>query len=371
MLTKMGKGSFKCKDCGETFETFYTEGGIRAGINLPHCPKCGSGNTRKATILDKICLKRISVVYLLIFLCLSAFSQITLNEKRIYLVDVTASMEGKGNISTPDIFKKVKTELTNTINSINNPTTEIVIIPFTNQPHQGIKGTIKDKKTLLDNIQNLSVKPGDTNIADAWKKGVDEIDTSKINYLFLLTDGLHNCGPSKESLYQSLSEWGITAKDKYFFSFYVMLTPNAKEQPICNIVESTEQMWLIESMNVNVSFIKSGLNLKTNIKNKKRVKLYFTSNNTQIFNKDIDFSIQLDDNPFYKLANPQRNWKERYVVFDIQELKPLMELPLQVQYKLRIKYNKGKYPLVFFTPETMNFTIENVGVRKMTIREKK
>lgn len=43
----MGKGSFKCKDCGETFETFYTEGGIRAGINLPHCPKCGSGNTRK------------------------------------------------------------------------------------------------------------------------------------------------------------------------------------------------------------------------------------------------------------------------------------------------------------------------------------
>ena len=47
MLTKMGKATFKCKDCGEIFETFYTEGGIRAGINLPHCPKCGSGNTRK------------------------------------------------------------------------------------------------------------------------------------------------------------------------------------------------------------------------------------------------------------------------------------------------------------------------------------
>lgn len=46
MLTKLDKATFKCKDCGETFETFYTEGGIRAGINLPHCPKCGSGNTR-------------------------------------------------------------------------------------------------------------------------------------------------------------------------------------------------------------------------------------------------------------------------------------------------------------------------------------
>ena len=50
----MGKGSFKCKDCGETFETFYTEGGIRAGINLPHCPKCGSGNTKKASVVERI-----------------------------------------------------------------------------------------------------------------------------------------------------------------------------------------------------------------------------------------------------------------------------------------------------------------------------
>ena len=47
MLTKIGKATFKCKACGETFEAIYTEGGIRAGINLPHCHKCGSGNTRK------------------------------------------------------------------------------------------------------------------------------------------------------------------------------------------------------------------------------------------------------------------------------------------------------------------------------------
>ena len=56
MLTKMGKATFKCKDCGETFETFYTEGGIRAGINLPHCPKCGSGKTMKVSYLDKMCI---------------------------------------------------------------------------------------------------------------------------------------------------------------------------------------------------------------------------------------------------------------------------------------------------------------------------
>lgn len=54
MLTKLDKETFKCKDCGETFETLYTVGGVRAGINLPHCPKCGSVDTRKANILDKL-----------------------------------------------------------------------------------------------------------------------------------------------------------------------------------------------------------------------------------------------------------------------------------------------------------------------------
>lgn len=369
MLHFKGKATFKCKQCGHTFEAFDTEGGIRFGPNLPHCPECGSDNTRKANTIINL-LRWIGLFCLSLSFTLS-YSQITLSEKRIYLVDVTASMEGKGATATPDIFQKVKTELTKTINSINNPATEIVIIPFTSQPHQMIKGIIREKEELTNAIKNLSIKSGDTNIADAWTKGVSEIDPHKINYLFILTDGLHNYGPTKEELYDRLSKWEGIAKDNYFFSFYVMLTPNAKEQPICSIVEKTSQMWLIESMNVNVSFIKTGLNLKTNIKNNKRVKLNFTSNNSDIFNSNIKFSLQLEDNPFYKIENQKISWKDKSISFDIKEQKPLMELPLKVKLKLNIKYDRENYPLVFFTPEDMNFTIENVGVRKMTIREKK
>lgn len=54
MLTKIGKTKFKCKECGEIFETFYTEGGIKAGINLPHCPKCTSSRTRKLNYLEQL-----------------------------------------------------------------------------------------------------------------------------------------------------------------------------------------------------------------------------------------------------------------------------------------------------------------------------
>lgn len=48
MLKIKGRKTFKCKQCGYTFEAFDTEGGIMAGPNLPHCPKCGSRETRKA-----------------------------------------------------------------------------------------------------------------------------------------------------------------------------------------------------------------------------------------------------------------------------------------------------------------------------------
>lgn len=53
MLHFKGKSLFKCKRCGQKFESFDTEGGIIAGPNLPPCPKCGSSETRKATILEK------------------------------------------------------------------------------------------------------------------------------------------------------------------------------------------------------------------------------------------------------------------------------------------------------------------------------
>ena len=54
MIQFKGMATFKCKQCGHKFEAFDTEGGIIAGPNQPACPECGSFETRKATIIDKI-----------------------------------------------------------------------------------------------------------------------------------------------------------------------------------------------------------------------------------------------------------------------------------------------------------------------------
>lgn len=314
-------------------------------------------------------MKRIILLLLQLSILLPIYGQSYKMEKRIYIVDVTASMEGKGNVITPNIFSEVKQKLANTIEGISDSTTEIVIIPFTNTPHDAIKGETSRADSLIKEIYDINIKKGDTNIADAWKQGLQELDSHKVNYLFLLTDGLHNCGPSREELYDQLKSWEAISANNYYFAFYVMLTPNAKELEIAQIVNQTRQMWLIESMDVNVSFIQSSLAISANVNQNNKVRIYFDSNKKAIFDENVDFNIELEDNPYYEIYDSRIYWKEGVAEFDIIELKPRMEMPVEYNSKLYIKYDKEKYPLLFFTPEIIDFKILNKGVRTMKIRE--
>lgn len=293
-----------------------------------------------------------------------------LNEKRVYLLDVTASMEGRGIVETPNIFDNVKNQLSNSLSNITYPQTEIVIVPFTENIFNPIRGNITQIDSLVNEISKIGIEKGDTNIADAWEYGISELDSTKVNYLFLLTDGLHNHGVEKEVLYKRLQEWQYIAKDKYMFAFYVMLTPNAKEMEIIEIIESTNKLWAIESMNVNVSFINSTLNLKSNINNDKKVRIDFSSQNNEVFNSGLQLNIRLEENSFYELCNLKSNIINKYVEFEIKELLPRIQIPIETQQKLYLEYDKEKNPLVFFTPEIINFSIVNKGVRIMTINEK-
>lgn len=316
-------------------------------------------------------IKKSTLLLMMIMCSILLKAQIIKEEKRIYLFDVTASMEGKGSVNTPNIFANVKKQLVNAINGISNMNTEVVVIPFTNKPHGIIKNSLNNRDSLVTEVEKITVKRGDTNIADAWLSGLQEVDTTKINYLFMLTDGLHNCGPDKEILYTHLRDWGDISKGKYLFAFYVMLTPYARELEIANIVEETEQMWLIESMDVNVSFINSGLTLTTNINNNKTIRINFTSNYPKVFDEKILVDLSLQDNEYYQLSNIQSNFAKRYIEFELKEMRPKIDIPIELQLSLKIKFNNKDYPLVFFTPDNVAFNIINKGVRVMNIKEKK
>ena len=63
-----------------------------------------------------------------------------MDERRIYLVDLTRSMEGYNGAE--DIFDKVKEQLSNAINAMNDTASGIVIIPFTDKPHELYKDKV-------------------------------------------------------------------------------------------------------------------------------------------------------------------------------------------------------------------------------------
>lgn len=89
------------------------------------------------------------------------------------MLDMTASMTGKGVVDTPDIFEDVKNQLISTIEDLQLDGPEIVIIPFTDKPHTPVLGFTNDKQSLINGIRSINIRPGDTNIADAWIPGVE------------------------------------------------------------------------------------------------------------------------------------------------------------------------------------------------------
>lgn len=306
-------------------------------------------------------MKKISLILLFALFCSihSSYGQYNLSEKRIYLLDITASMEGRGMVETPNIFDDVKQKLSNAVSQIGNDNTEVVIIPFTNVPYEPIRGYTNNIDSLVNQIDQIGIKRGDTNIADAWSRGIAEISPSKINYLFLLTDGLHNDTHESSVLYERLRGWGDVSKDNYFFAFYVMLTPNAKEQEICNIVDELDQMWLIESMDVGVTFITTTLNISNNVNNSKIVRINLESKKRDIQYNNIGLNIEIDDNPYYKIDSVNAHLNEGYIDFELVELIDKIDIPIEYDAKIKISYNKKENPLLFIIPEVLNFNMLN------------
>lgn len=316
-------------------------------------------------------MKLIRTVIALIFVSLLSSSivkaQPLLQEKRIYLVDVTASMEGRGAVATPNIFDSVKDKLESTISHIADKTTEVAIIPFTSNTFPEYSGTIAQKDSLTSIISKLEVKRGDTNIADAWSKAVSSLDSTKINYIFLLTDGLHNCGPSKEELFSRLEEWGNCSHGKYYFAFYVMLTPNAKEQEICRIVDATPNIWLIESMDIDASLVKTNASIRKNVFNDNSVSVYFSSNNSNVELGQVGMDINMEDNPYYEIESISKSIMTDSYQLRLREKKTKMEMPLVDTLLFRISHNAVDYPFVFFTPDYFSAIISNQGPRCLKV----
>ena len=170
-------------------------------------------------------------------------------EKRIYLMDLSGSMTGLGSVRTDNVLDKMKADLKGTINWV--PTnTDFVFIPFTEEISPYIQGTSEEKPVLIGHISNIDIMPGNTDIASAWERGLAELDSTKVNYLFLLSDGYHNRGISKQEFYSTLHNWSNDNSNYDVEAYFVLLSPQYRTTEVAKIFDSTDRMQVVESMNI-------------------------------------------------------------------------------------------------------------------------
>lgn len=316
----------------------------------------------------------------------STSAQDTMRVKRIYLVDVTKSMIGEGKINgkynaTEDIFDMLKVDLASTLSSKSIcDEDEIVIIPFTNKVFDKITGRGSDKFELADKVRNLTTKPGDTNIDDAWLAGVKELDSNKINLLFLMTDGIHNCGPDINELYKHLGEWNDNV---YNLAFYFMLTQNAESDKIDSIAKTKITMETIHSSNIKINILQLHRGYSTNLRGKSRFNAEMPLLGGSCDPVELKHvKMSLDDNSYYSI--------EKYQVFTNKVLltlkvKPdIKTLPITQNNTITFTWNDSKQvhwnsttkqwdvikdesSKTYILPKTVNIQIDNLGTRTMTI----
>lgn len=187
-------------------------------------------------------------ICLLIFIgvfsfCNNAIS-ITKEKKLIYMLDVSGSMAGYGNVNTDNVFSKAKMQLIKA-SQVYGDSCIIEIIPFT---HRISSFSNTDTTNIGDIISSINLQKGHSNIEKAWNAGIEALDSSKSNYLFLITDGVHNFGIPPEDLYKKIADFPQTGEEKNCNAYYLVLSEQYRENNIADVFLQNERMFVIDSL---------------------------------------------------------------------------------------------------------------------------
>lgn len=198
------------------------------------------------------------------------------NERRVYYLDITASMDGYNN--HPKIWNDVKENLISALQAIDKDETEILVIPFTDhktplsplgkdvsEKHDGIF-TKKDINKLVTAIRDLdTLRNVHTDLYlpfdDFYGK---RIDSTKVNYFFLLTDGGQtSCNENGDSkLPSQIDNWERVSDcgRKHIYGFHIMLSEDAEKESKrvmeCIGKQRDNHLWTLRTAkDVNINMI--------------------------------------------------------------------------------------------------------------------
>ena len=191
-------------------------------------------------------MKNIRERFVLILLTFFVVSGVYAARERnyIYLFDCTKSMIGHGG--TPKVWEPAKKYMQSDIERY-SPGTTIHVIPFQERSlsTHTFQREDMDWGKIEKDLQGYVNKVTYTNICGALSAAEKYIDTNKDNYVYLLTDGVHNIkGESTANVANKLQE--LCGKYKNTRFYYVVLTEGAIDHTIRDVVNQCPSEFFVD-----------------------------------------------------------------------------------------------------------------------------
>jgi hypothetical protein len=308
----------------------------------------------------------------------------TKSQRRIYLWDVTLSMKGFGG-KTPDIYNEVVKFLEQEINSITDINTEIIVLPFQESILERWKTRADEsgKKEIIQKIKSYSNdKITNTNIVNPiMNVQTDIISSDKNNILVLLTDGTQSEKfGGKAELIKLIQNWEQYAYKNYAYCLYVMLTPEAIDEKVKEVIEQTEYIDVVtEPGKMKLIDLQPSELVKFNIKDDKgkpvEVPLIYKKNIA--LSGNIKIKVVAEDNQYIDI-NQTVEVKDSKISFEIKykqsdevlkvTLDEKTQIPLHIELVNKEEIRKTEEKIVSLTQSTTVLELINRPERTLRIK---
>jgi len=298
---------------------------------------------------------------ILLVSCFNTYAQKQPEERRVYYLDVTGSMKSN------KIWDEVRNNLKKAIDNVQDETTELIVIPFTDN-NPGIDrvwksmATDEGKKYLKDEIDKVRYETSNclTNLYLPLNDFCNNhIDPNKINYMFLMTDGQDE--EDRTQFRSLLQQWGGRYGEKHIYGFFVMLHKNAKDQQVEAIISKQKHLWKVETADVNINLIRIESDGIFNIRNDEYVKFDISG-----LADNIKIDVEALENPNYRVLKTSKNNNQLRVY--LKNLQEPSVLPEEINIILNVKSTiSDRY--TFLVTDKLHVTCQNKKERtlKLTI----
>lgn len=318
--------------------------------------------------------KRILVILTVLFV--SAGVQAQTGDHIVILWDVTGSLlpptpekDLNGTLLTPysegnGMWRELKEAVIDCIKFVEeDPSNTITVVTF----HDNIrdiysqKATESGKEVLVDTVTNYKyITNYKTNIVEPIQHFYSILDSSKINYMFLFTDGDNDQPATQSRFIPTLDEWTARTEGKNAYGFYVLVHPKADKPEVRASIEPQKNFWIVPDAKVRVNICALPSTIKYNFRDQKgpqKVKI------NGKFNAEGEVVLKTDDE-YYAVECSNADIKDGVIEIEVKAKRE--DLPQDHTIALTPELS-GANAYTFIGPENISLEVSNLPKRSVDV----